>query len=173
MKKLSILSLIVVMTTFLMVSCKNKYEAKKSDLSNQNDSLNYTLGLVNGEGIKNYYLQNDSSDKPIEAFMNALDKAYKSKKTDKWYQLGYQIGTSLKFQESHGLMADTTLAFNTKLVKQGIINALYNFDGGMSPQQAQEYLQKTMYELQAKKASEQALPSVPEKDSTLDTLNTK
>jgi len=30
-----------------------------------------------------------------------------------------------------------------------------------------------MYELQAKKASEQALPSVPKKDSTLDTLNTK
>ncbi|HQG68590.1 MAG TPA: hypothetical protein PLW20_08345, partial [Paludibacteraceae bacterium] len=78
MKKQIGFMLATVLAVFLLASCSKKYEAKKVELKTQNDSLNYTLGLANGEGIKNYYLQNDSSDAPIKALINALDKAYSS-----------------------------------------------------------------------------------------------
>ena len=56
MKKQSILSLVALVAIFVLTSC-NKYEAKTATLKTQNDSLNYALGLANGDGIKNYYLK--------------------------------------------------------------------------------------------------------------------
>lgn len=64
MKKQSIFTIVAMVAVFVMTSC-NKYEAKEVSLSNQNDSLNYALGMANGDGIKSYYLQNDSTDQPI------------------------------------------------------------------------------------------------------------
>ena len=75
MKKQSIFTILALIAVFAMTSC-NKYEAKEVSLNNQNDSLNYALGLANGEGIKSYYLHNDSTDKPIIALMKAIDAAY-------------------------------------------------------------------------------------------------
>jgi FKBP-type peptidyl-prolyl cis-trans isomerase FklB len=163
MKKQIGFMLITVLAVFVLASCSKKYEAKDVELKTQNDSLNYTLGLANGEGIKNYYLQKDSSDEAIKALINALAKAYSSKESgNQMYQLGYQIGTSLKYQKEHGLMGDSTLVFDTKLFKLGLVNGLHGFDGGMTPQQAQEYLQKTMTQLQAKKSAQQAPVNQPQ-----------
>ena len=147
MKKQSILSLVTLVAILMLASC-NKYDAKKITLKTQNDSLNYTLGLVNGDGIKNYYLKTDSSSKPIIALMKALDKAYKGTNKGEMYKLGLEIGNSLKQQKAKGLMGDSTLKFNEKLIKQGLVNALNGYDKGMTPKQAQEFIQKTMMKIQ-------------------------
>ena len=162
MKKQSILSLVAMVAIFMLTSC-NKYEAKTATLKTQNDSLNYALGLANGDGIKNYYMKTDSSDKPIIALIKALDKAYKQDVSKgEMYKLGVQIGNSFKQQKAKGLMGDSTLAFNNELVKQGLVNALNGFDQGMSAKVAQEYIQKTMMEIQTKKMGSQPQMSAPQ-----------
>lgn len=155
MKKQSIFTIVALVAIFVMSSC-NKFEAKEAKLSTLNDSLNYTLGLANGDGIKNYYMQKDSTDKPIIALMKALDEAYKADvDQDEMYKLGLQIGTSFKQQKKQGLMGDSTLVFNEKLVKQGLVNALNGFKEGQTPAEAEEYIRKVMTELQAKKMGQQ------------------
>lgn len=159
MKKQSILSLVTLVAILMLASC-NKYEAKKVDLKTQNDSLNYTLGLANGEGIKNYYMKSDSSSKPIIALMKALEKAYKGSDKGEMYKLGLEIGNSLKQQKAKGLMGDSTLKFNEKLVRQGLVNALNGYDKGMTPKQAQEFIQNTMMKLQQQRMPQPA-PQAP------------
>ena len=107
MKKQSIFTIVAMVAVFVMTSC-NKYEAKEVSLSNQNDSLNYALGMANGDGIKSYYLQNDSTDQPILALMKALDEAYKSDaSSDEMYKLGVQIGNSFSHQKEQKKMSIT------------------------------------------------------------------
>lgn len=160
MKKQSILSLVALVAIFLLASC-NKYEAKTVTLKTQNDSLNYTLGLANGEGIRTNMMQKDTSEKAIVALMKAVEKAYKEEgaNKDELYKLGMQVGTSFKQQKSKGLMGDSTLAFNSDLVKQGLLNGLNDFKEGMTSKEAEAYIQKTMQEIQAKKMSQQ--PQMP------------
>jgi FKBP-type peptidyl-prolyl cis-trans isomerase FklB len=165
MKKQSSLSLVALVAIFLLTSC-NKYEAKTVSLKTQNDSVNYALGLANGDAIKMNLLQKDSSDKPIIALMDALDAAYNEKVSkDEMYKLGVQIGNSLKQQKAIGLMNDSTLAFNEKLVKQGLVNALNGFKEGMTSQQAQEYIQKTMAKIQEAKMGKQTPMSAPQQQA--------
>jgi len=164
MKKQSILSLVALVAIFVLTSC-NKYEAKSATLKTQNDSLNYSLGLANGDGIKNYYMKTDSSSKPIIALMNALDKAYKpGANKGEMYKLGMEIGNSFKQQKAKGLMGDSTMVFNDKLVKQGLVNALNGFSQGMTAKEAQEYIQKTMKKIQDEKMKQQmqSMPSMPQ-----------
>jgi len=161
MKKQSILSLVALVAIFLLTSC-NKYEAKTSTLKTQNDSLNYALGLANGDGIKNYYMKTDSSSKPIIALMKSLDKAFKpGANKGEMYKLGLEIGNSFKQQKAKGLMGDSTLTFNDKLVKQGLVNALNGFNKGMTAKEAQEYIQRTMKRIQEEKMRQQ-MPSMPQ-----------
>ena len=168
MKKQSILSLVALVAIFMMTSC-NKYEAKTTALKTQNDSLNYSLGLANGDGIKSYYMKTDSGSKPIVALMKALDKAYKGANKDEMYKLGLEIGNSFKQQKAKGLMGDSTLVFNDALVKQGLVNALNGFDKGMTAKAAQEYIQKTMAKIQAQKMGQTPPPSMPAPTTAPDT----
>lgn len=156
MKKLSILPMVALAAIFALSSCK-KYEAKTASLKDQNDSINYALGLANGEGIKNYYMQKDSSEKPIAALIKALDKSFKSGGENKGevYKIGTEIGNAFKQQKAKGLMGDSTLKFDEKLVHQGMVNGLNGFKEGMTAQQAQEYIQKTMMKLQQEKMAAQ------------------
>ncbi len=156
MKKQSIFTIVAMVAVFVMTSC-NKYEAKEVSLSNQNDSLNYALGMANGDGIKSYYLQNDSTDQPILALMKALDEAYKSDASnDEMYKLGLQIGNSFSQQKQKGLMGDSTLIFDDKLVKQGLVNALNGFTEGMTSAQAEEYIRNEMMKIQQQKMGQPA-----------------
>jgi len=162
MKKQSILSLVALVAIFLLSSC-NKYEAKTVTLKTQNDSINYTLGLANGEGIKTNMMQKDSSEKAVVALMKAIDAAYKKDVSkDEMFKLGQRIGETFKQQKTSGLFNDSTLKFNADLVKQGLVNALRNHKDGMTSQQAQDYLQKTMMAIQAKKMGSQPQMSAPQ-----------
>lgn len=156
MKKQGILTLVAFAALLGMVSC-NKYEAKSAKLENQNDSLNYALGLANGEGIKNYYMASDSSETKIVALLGSLDKSFKRGETDEMYKLGLQIGNSLKVQKVKGLFNDSTMKFDEKLVKQGMVNGVKKFGEGMTVKQAQEYIQTTMMKIQQAKMAQQAV----------------
>jgi FKBP-type peptidyl-prolyl cis-trans isomerase FklB len=159
MKKQSIFTIVTLVAIFVMASC-GKYEAKKVSLNSQNDSLNYTLGLANGAVIKDYYMKNDSSDKPIAVLMKAIEEAYKTDAPkDEMYKLGLQIGSSFKQNKTKGLMGDSTMTFNEKLVIQGLVNALNGFEEGMKPADAEKFIQETMMAKQQAQMSQQAPPA--------------
>ena len=90
-----------------------------------------------------------ATDKAMIALMKSLDEAFKGDANeDEMYKLGMQIGTSFKQQKKNGLMGDSTLVFNEKLVTQGLVNALNGFKEGMSSAEAEEYIRKIMMEIQ-------------------------
>jgi len=161
MKKQSIFTIVALLTIFVLTSC-GSYKAKEVKMTSMNDSLNYTLGLYNGKGIKDYYLAKDSSDKAIAALIKAIDKAYKADvNNDAMYKLGLQIGGSFKQNKKQGLMGDSTIVFNKELVMQGLVNALNNFDEGMKAADADRFLQEYMMKKQAAQMPQQA-PAAPE-----------
>jgi len=123
-------------------------------LKTQIDSLNYAFGIANGDGIKNYYIKGDSAKKSIATLMAGIKEGMKGKvekENTELVDLGNKIGSSLKDQKKSGLMGDSTLKVDIKLIKQGLVNGMKGSKIQMNPQQAQEYLQKTMAVLQDKK----------------------
>lgn len=155
MKKAKIFFWAGLMATTL-ASC-NKYEAKTVQLNSMNDSLNYTLGLANGSGIKQYYLANDTTGKAVTAFMDALNEAYKKDgkaENNEMFELGKRIGSSFKGQKEEGLIGDNTLTFNEELVMQGLINGLSKFDKGMTAEEAKTFFQTTIQEMRMAKEAQ-------------------
>ncbi len=163
MKKQNFLTLAVFAAILGMVSCNPGHKVKEVSLKTQEDSLNYALGVINGEGIRTSYFQNDSSDESLGKMLVALDKAFNNTNKDEMYNYGNQIGGMLKQQKSAGLMGDSTLVFDQKLISQGLVNGLKGFNEGMTPEQAQQFIQTTMMKLQEAKMNPQ--PSV-QVDST-------
>jgi FKBP-type peptidyl-prolyl cis-trans isomerase FklB len=144
---------VALVAAFAFSSC-NSNKAKMPTLKTQLDSLNYAFGLANGDGIKNYYIKGDSAKKSIENLLAGLNEGMKGKidkSTGEVSELGTKIGTSLKEQQKSGLMGDSTLKVDINLIKQGLINGLRGSKIQMTPEEAQQYLTKTMTELQAKK----------------------
>jgi len=144
---------VALVAAFAFSSCDSN-KAKMPTLKTQLDSLNYAFGLANGDGIKNYYIKGDSAQKSIKALLAGLNEGMKGKVekgSTEMVDLGTKIGSSLKDQTKSGLMGDSTLKVDIKLIKQGLINGLRGSKVQMTPAQAQEYLQKTMSVLQSKK----------------------
>ena len=137
MKKTSIFLLAALM----MISCGNSYKAQDAKLSNQSDSINYAVGLLNGLQIKMYYMANDSSDEAVTEFIDALEKAYKDKdeKLSEIAQAGRQFGASVKGFEKNGLAENPAWTFNGELYLQGMVNAFYNDTTMMNPDDAQAF----------------------------------
>ena len=156
MKKQIIFSLAAFTAAGMMTSC-GKYSAQTATLNDQNDSINYALGYANGDGIKNYYMNNvDDQDAAIKAFIDALDKAYNSDaEPDEMYQLGLQLGTTLARQKAEGLMGNEDLKFDYDLAMQGMKQGIEGVTDSTawSPADAQNYIQETMMQLQAEKAA--------------------
>lgn len=153
MKKLNIFLAVAVVAAFTFSSCDN-YKTKLPTLKTEIDTLNYAFGVANGDGIKNYYLKGDSAKKSIASFMAGFKEGMKGtvdKQNGELADLGTKIGSSLKDQQKTGLMGDSTLKVDMKLIKQGLVNGLRGSKVQMTPQEAQMYLQSTMQSLQAKK----------------------
>lgn len=156
MKKQHFLSIALFAAILVFASCSGGTGAKEVSLKTQEDSLNYALGIINGEGIKSSYFQNDSSAENLSKFLAAADKAFNNNSKDELYNYGKQVGGMLKQQKKSGLMFDSTLVFNEALVKQGLINGMKSFGEGMSGEEAQMYLQTAM-----QKRQERNMPPVP------------
>ena len=138
MKKISIFLLAVL----AMISCGNSYKAQDAKLTNESDSINYAIGLLNGLQIKMYYLANDSSDEAVAEFIDALDEAYldKEEELSDIQREGRQIGSAFKGFEEKGLAETQAWTLNEKLFLQGLVNALYEDTTVMTMEQAEPFV---------------------------------
>jgi hypothetical protein len=116
--------------------------------------------LAGGESLKSYYFKTDSSEKRIKVLIDAMSKSFKTSDKGEMFNLGMEVGNAFKQQKAKGLMGDSTLKFDEKLVKQGMVNELNSFKEGMTAQQAQAYIQKTLMKIQQKKMAKQ--PAAPQ-----------
>ena len=137
MKKISIFLLAVM----AMISCGNSYQAREAALSNESDSINYAIGLLNGLQIRMYYLQNDSSDEAIAEFVDALEEGYtgQAEQLNEVEKAGRQFGISVKAFEKKGLAENAAWTLNEKLLFQGLINAVLGDTTVMNEKDAETF----------------------------------
>jgi FKBP-type peptidyl-prolyl cis-trans isomerase FklB len=161
MKNLMIYTAVVLMAAVGFTAC-NSNKTKLPELKSQLDSLNYAYGIVNGAGIKQYYMKGDSTDKAIKSLLAGYKEGSKgevTKETAELADLGSKIGGSLKEQSKTGLLGDSSLKVDIKLIKQGLINGLKGYKEQMDAAKAGEFLQKTIPAIQAKKMESQYGPN--------------
>lgn len=165
MKKLNIFLVVAVIAASVLSSC-NSNSTKMPSLKNQIDSLNYAFGLANGNGIKQYYLAADSANADslnakIESLLRGMDEGMKGDVAEnpELAELGTNIGNALKEQKTAGLMGDSSLTVDIKLIKQGLINGMKGSNIQMTAEEAQTYLNATMQKLQEKRMQEQNGPN--------------
>lgn len=140
MKRLSILLIAAV----AMISCGNTYQVKTVALINQNDSMNYALGVVNGSQLKMYQLRNDSSMETITEFIDALQRGYDGQVEEltEAANVGRNIGQAIKMSEETGLAENPLWTLNEKLFFQGLVNGLYHDTLVMKVDDARNYFQE-------------------------------
>lgn len=165
MKKLNIFLVVAVIAASVLSSC-NSNSTKMPSLKNQIDSLNYAFGLANGNGIKQYYLAADSANADslnakIESLLRGMDEGMKGDVAEnpELAELGTNIGNALKEQKKAGLMGDSSLTVDIKLIKQGLVNGMKGSNIQMTAEEAQTYLNATMQKLQEKRMQEQNGPN--------------
>jgi FKBP-type peptidyl-prolyl cis-trans isomerase len=126
-----------------MISCGNTYTIKTVALTNQNDSMNYALGVVNGAQMKMYQLRNDSSIETVIEFIDALQRGYDGKieQLSEAASVGRNIGHAIKNAENTGLADNPAWTLNEKLFFQGLVNGLYHDTTVMQIDAARNYFQ--------------------------------
>ena len=139
MKKVSILFI----AAMAMISCGNTYTGKTVALTNQNDSMNYALGVVNGAQMKMYQLRNDSSMETVVEFIDALQRGYDGKveALSEAGNIGKNIGHAIKQAEKTGLAENPAWAINQKIFFQGLVNGLHHDTTMMNADDARNYFQ--------------------------------
>lgn len=167
MKKQNFLTMALIIAILGLASCGSNYKAKKANLSTQEDSLNYALGLAISEELRMNALQNDSSEKTIAALVEKIEKVYNDENTDQVYKTGYQIGNMMKEQNKVGLIGDSTLKFNQDLFKKGLVKGINGDTTGMTGAQAMVYFQNTMQKIQNEKMLKSAPASAPAPADTI------
>lgn len=162
MKNMKLYIAVALVAAFTFSSC-NSNKTKTPALKTQMDSLNYAFGLANGGGIKEYYkINGDSAEQKIAALLDGVKEGMKGEVSKEYAEitdLGTRIGTSLKDQEKSGLMGDSTIKVDIKLIKQGLLNGLKGSNVQMTPEEGQKYLQTTMQVLQTKRMEAQFGPN--------------
>ena len=154
MRKISIF----LLAALAMISCGSSYKAQKVTLTNETDSINYAVGLLNGLQIKMYYLANDSSDEAVAEFIDALEASYLNKEEElsEIAQAGRQFGISAKEFEKRGLAENKAWTFNEKLYFQGLVNSLLSDTTMMGADEAQAFFMQA-YQAQAEGTAEAAI----------------
>ncbi len=139
MKKVSIL----LIAAMAMISCGNTYQIKTVALTNQNDSMNYALGLVNGAQLKMYQLRNDTSMETVTEFIDALQRGYDGavEELSEAGNIGKNIGMAIKRAEETGLADNPAWAINQKIFFQGLVNGLRHDTTVMKVEEARNYFQ--------------------------------
>ena len=139
MKKLSI----ILIAAMAMISCGNSYTGKTVAITNQNDSMNYALGVVNGTQMKMYQLRNDSSLETITEFIDALQRGYDGtvEELSEAGTIGRNIGQAIKDAEKNGLADNPAWSINQKIFFQGLVNALRRDTTVMNADDARDYFQ--------------------------------
>ncbi|MBI9066822.1 MAG: hypothetical protein JEZ09_05975 [Salinivirgaceae bacterium] len=124
-----------------------------SDFVTKIDSLNFAFEGSYGDSIRRCYFNNDSTDKSFYSFIYAFDEVFAQEdwlrlgldigsETDqaKMYKKGVTVGDFIIKQNSKGVMEDSTITFNQKLVETGFIDALNKSFNFMNPQKARQFI---------------------------------
>ena len=139
MKKVSIL----LIAAIAMISCGTNHKGQAVVLTNQNDSMNYALGVVNGAQLKMYQLRNDSSMEAVNEFIDALQRGYDGtvEVLSEAGSIGRNIGQAVKNAEKSGVADNPAWAINQKIFFQGLVNGLRHDTTVMKADEARNYFQ--------------------------------
>lgn len=138
MKKICIL----IIAAVAMISCGKTYTAQTVVLNDQNDSLNYAVGLMNGVQIKMMQFRDDSvQDQAVTEFIDALQRGYEEtvEELSDAAIAGKSFGMSIKSSEEVGLADNPAWTFNEKVFFQGLVNGLYQDTTVMTQEVADNY----------------------------------
>lgn len=120
-------------------------KAKTLTLKNEYDSINYAFGYLNGDGLGQELLKNDSTGKELKKLVAAINKGMKKRSHNpQLVQMAEQIGKTIKEQENTGLLGIEGVETDFELIKQGFVNGLKGYTEQMDMQEANQYVTTTM-----------------------------
>lgn len=153
MKKVSILAAIAVATG--LASCTA--QSPKANLKNDIDSLSYSIGMAQTNGLKGYLVNQMEVDTTYMAeFIKGVNEgANKTSKKDIAYmaglQIGQQIGNRMMKGINHELFGnDSTQTISKSNFLAGFIAGTLEKGGKMTMEEAQAYTQTAMEAVKAK-----------------------
>lgn len=153
MKKVSILAAIAVATG--LASCTA--QSPKANLKNDIDSLSYSIGMAQTQGLKGYLVNQMEVDTAYMAeFIKGLNEgANKTSKKDIAYMAGLQIGQQISNRMMKGINHelfgnDSTQTISKSNFLAGFIAGTLEKGGKMTVEEAQAYTQTAMQAIKAK-----------------------
>lgn len=132
-------------------------QSPKANLKTDVDSLSYSVGMAQTQGLKEYLVgRMDVDTAYMDEFIKGLnDGAGKTSKKDAAYYAGIQIGQQISNQMIKGINkelfgADSTQTISKENFLAGFIAGTLQKGGKMTMKEAQEYAQKAMESVKAK-----------------------
>ena len=157
MKKVSIFMAIAAAAS--LASCTA--QSPKANLKTDIDSLSYSIGMAQTQGLKGYLTGRLDVDTAYMAdFMKGLNEgANKTSKKDIAYMAGLQIGQQISNQMMKGINQELFAGDSTKTISKdnfmaGFIAGTLEKGGVMTMEAAQEYTRTAMETIKAKAMEE-------------------
>ena len=157
MKKVSIFMAIAAASS--LASCTA--QAPKANLKTDIDSLSYSIGMAQTQGLKGYLTGRLDVDTAYMAeFIKGLNEgANKTSKKDIAYMAGLQIGQQISNQMMKGINQELFAGDSTKTISKdnfmaGFIAGTLEKGGVMTMEAAQEYTRTAMETIKAKAMEE-------------------
>lgn len=141
---------IIALCTLAMVAYAKKNQTEVLPLNTLNDSINYALGVLNGDQIQMYYIKGDVSPIVINEFLDALQNGYNGtvEQLSESAKIGNNIGISIKNAKENGLANNPAWTINQKIFFQGLVNGMYQDSSMITAAEALNYFQ-TEYQASA------------------------
>jgi hypothetical protein len=152
MKKVTFLAAIAALSG--LASCTA--QSPKANLTDELDSLSYSIGMANSQGLKEYLVgRMDVDTTYINEFIKGLNEATsKESKKDIAYFAGIQIGQQLNMMtkgiNQELFQGDSTKTINKDNFIAGFIAGTLEKGGLMTVEQAQGYTERAMEEIKTK-----------------------
>lgn len=136
-------------------------QAPKANLKSDIDSLAYSIGMSQTQGLKDYLVGRMGVDTTyMDEFIKGLNEgASKTSKKDVAYLAGLQIGQQISNQMVKGINQELFAGDSTKTISKenflaGFIAGTLEEKGLMTKEQAQEYTRTAMERIKAKTMEE-------------------
>ena len=157
MKKITILAAIAAVAG--LASCTA--QAPKANLKTELDSLSYSIGMAQTQGLKGYLVGRMDVDTAYMAdfIKGVTEGANKSGKKETAYMAGLQIGQQIANQMMKGINHELFAGDSTKTISKenflaGLIAGTIEKGGLMTMETAQAYTQTAMEAIKAKAMAE-------------------
>jgi FKBP-type peptidyl-prolyl cis-trans isomerase FklB len=156
MKKVTFVAAIAALSG--LASCTA--QSPKANLKDQVDSLAYSIGMANSQGLKEYLVgRMDVDTTYMDEFIKGLNEATsKESKKDLAYFAGIQIGQQLNMMtkgiNQELFQGDSTKTINKDNFIAGFIAGTLEKGGLMTVEEAQAYTERAMEEIKTKSLEE-------------------